>query len=178
MRRIKARVTFFLGVAGWMRGEGDAFRFHSHVGARRAPRSAAATFARATASMVLGNPSTTTWELLELAEDRRGPCVSGATAATLPDGRGGTYLFGGLSNSGVATNELWLFNEGDDELCGTIGGECGAGEGPGWQLVETAGTPPPPRMYSASVVADDNTLLIVGGWDPGAKGSGGTVCAA
>ena len=165
-------VTLLLAHAGWLVGEGDALRFHTNWEGRNKARPVRrphqvqeATRVRDPAVAATGPPTQpgTRWQILDLPEDRRGPSISGAAAATLPDGQGGTYLFGGLSSTGAATNELWRFTERD-----------GLTGGPGWELLEPAGTPPPPRMYSAAVIAHDNTLLIIGGWDPGAKGSGGT----
>lgn len=88
----------------------------------------------------------------------KGPPVSGAGAARIGDA---VYVFGGLDPARAVTNALWRFTEG-------AGWEELQGKGS-----EEDGTRPRERMYTTAV-AVGGELLVCGGWDPGAKGSGGT----
>jgi len=85
-----------------------------------------------------------------------GPLVSGHVQCV--DAHGRVLAFGGLTGSAGSptTNELWAFDKG------------------GWSLLldGTAGGPGP-RMYAAGAVLD-GVLVVFGGWDPGAPGSGGS----
>lgn len=84
-----------------------------------------------------------------------GPAVSGAAAAS--GAAGTTLLFGGLSADRTASDAVWEFSGGM------------------WARVELDGGSerPPPRMYSATAQLGEE-LYVFGGWDPAAKGSGGT----
>lgn len=99
--------------------------------------------------MILPLASAWTWSKMPTT----GPHVSGH--ATAVAGRT-TFTYGGLTGSAGSpcTDELWKF------------------EGDAWKLVET-GEGPCKRMYAAAAMLEDSFCLF-GGWDPGAKGSGGT----
>lgn len=83
------------------------------------------------------------------------PQVSGHAASV--DGLGRVLLFGGLTGSAGSpcTSAIWAFDDA------------------GWQLLKSRnGDGPGQRMYMASAV-HGSALYVVGGWDPGAPGSGG-----
>jgi len=87
------------------------------------------------------------------------PKVSGHASAATNDER--IVLFGGLTGSAGSptTDDLWVYDK-----------------GAGWKMIpskEQGGTRPQRRMYAASAVLGDSFYLI-GGWDPGEPGSGGT----
>ena len=86
------------------------------------------------------------------------PKVSGQSVGSLDDGSD-TILFGGLTGAAGSpcTDETW---ELDAEKQ--------------WKMLEMEKQKMKPRvrMYSASAVLD-NKLVLFGGWDPGAPGSGG-----
>jgi len=85
------------------------------------------------------------------------PRVSGHSVAT--DAKNDrVFLFGGLTGfaGSPATDRLWSFTENE-----------------GWNIVKTKTPGPGPRMYAAASILDDS-LYVLGGWDPGAPQSGGT----
>ena len=69
-------------------------------------------------------------------------------------------LFGGLDEARKAVGSLWCYDEG------------------AWSVVETQDGPAPgPVMYAAAATqtfAAREEFVVFGGWDPGAKGSGGS----
>lgn len=83
-----------------------------------------------------------------------GPKVSGQASAV--DASGRVLLFGGLTGSAgsPATDELWAYEDSQ------------------WSQLTTEGGPGP-RMYAAAAALGDS-LYVLGGWDPGAPGSGGS----
>mmetsp|Transcript_15590 Transcript_15590/g.48251 ORF Transcript_15590/g.48251 Transcript_15590/m.48251 type:complete len:331 (+) Transcript_15590:496-1488(+) len=85
-----------------------------------------------------------------------GPKISGAATATAADGR--VLMWGGLNENKEAVDTLWAYD--------------GA-----WTAVATSGSAPAKAMYAAAAVQPFNSreeFVVCGGWDPGAKGSGGT----
>lgn len=89
----------------------------------------------------------------------KGPKLSGSAAAVTADGR--ILMFGGLDEERKAVDALWCYEEG------------------AWREVVTTGSAPGPRMYAAAAAQTMNggsreDFLVTGGWDPGAKGSGGS----
>jgi len=85
-----------------------------------------------------------------------GPKISGAATATAADGR--VLMWGGLNENQAAVDTLWAYD--------------GA-----WTAVATSGSAPAKAMYAAAAVQPFNSreeFVVCGGWDPGAKGSGGT----
>ena len=90
----------------------------------------------------------------------KGPKVSGAASASLKDGR--VLLWGGLDEARNAVDSLYAFEDG------------------AWTPVETTGFKPPKAMYAAAATqslvgtSGKEEFVVCGGWDPGAKGSGGS----
>ncbi|KAH8060669.1 hypothetical protein JL722_4782 [Aureococcus anophagefferens] len=86
-----------------------------------------------------------------------GPKLSGATTAVASDGR--VFQFGGLDERGAATAACWTFADG------------------AWTELATTGGGPGPVMYAAGAVQASprrEEFVVCGGWDPGARGSGGS----
>ena len=93
----------------------------------------------------------------EWANVATGPATSGHTAASAQDGT--VYLFGGRpadQSAGQVNDELWCFSP----------------EQRSWTKLSASGEAPCQRMYSSAFVVG-GTMVLAGGWDPGAKGSGG-----
>lgn len=84
------------------------------------------------------------------------PRVSGHAACV--DQAGKVWLFGGLTDGAGSpcSNQVFTFEEES-----------------GWARVDVNGGPGP-RMYAASACVGDDSMLVFGGWDPEAPGTGGT----
>lgn len=87
------------------------------------------------------------WQLVS-----HGPPLAGQ--ASCVNGGDTLLTFGGMANGGVAVADLWSTSDGKE-----------------WRLHSTSDGPAP-RMYAASAVVGDE-MVVCGGWDPAAKGSGG-----
>ena len=89
----------------------------------------------------------------------KGPKVSGAASAVTRDGR--VLLWGGLDEARNAVDRLHAF------------------ENNKWSEVATTGFKPGKAMYAAAATqslvgtSGKEEFVVCGGWDPGAKGSGG-----
>ena len=74
-------------------------------------------------------------------------------------------------------SKQWLFSGLLDGRPGPVTNQLWCKETKEWDIVETDGPVPRPRMYSAGTVAigprNKEELIIFGGWDTGAPGSGG-----
>jgi hypothetical protein len=94
-------------------------------------------------------PSVFSWTLTKPA---LAPKVSGHGCCNIGEK---LLLFGGLKEDRTATNELWIYQAGK------------------WRLKKASNAGPGPRMYVGVEKLGDK-VFVVGGWDPEAKGSGGT----
>ena len=99
------------------------------------------------------------WSALPKSPAIPAPKVSGHASAATYDER--IILFGGLTGSAGSptTADLWIYDQGS-----------------GWRMIprnDQGVNRPRQRMYAASAVLE-NSFYLIGGWDPGNPGSGGT----
>jgi hypothetical protein len=92
------------------------------------------------------------------------PKVSGHACCDMGDGQR-LLLFGGLQSDRTATNDIWIFDRRKPSVPWTkvVAESVGEKEDNG----------PGPRMYAVAARLED-CIFVVGGWDPEAKGSGGS----
>eukprot|EP00629_Pelagomonadales_sp_RCC1024_P017702 CAMPEP_0119263380 /NCGR_PEP_ID=MMETSP1329-20130426/2805_1 /TAXON_ID=114041 /ORGANISM="Genus nov. species nov., Strain RCC1024" /LENGTH=321 /DNA_ID=CAMNT_0007263081 /DNA_START=181 /DNA_END=1146 /DNA_ORIENTATION=- len=86
-----------------------------------------------------------------------GPKLSGSASTTTADGR--VLLWGGLDENKQAVDTLYAYAHGE------------------WSQVHTTGAAPHKAMYAAAASqthSGHEEIVVCGGWDPGAKGSGGS----
>lgn len=88
-----------------------------------------------------------------LSKPALAPKVSGHGCCNLSEEK--LLLFGGLKEDRTATNDLWTYKDHE------------------WNLQNAMAAGPGPRMYMGVELLGDK-VFVVGGWDPEAKGSGGT----
>lgn len=100
--------------------------------------------------MLLLLPVTHSWNLFQPA---LAPKVCGHGCCNV--GSDKLLLFGGLKEDRTATNELWLY------------------EKKKWELMIPSEKGPGPRMYVGMAFLNSK-VYVMGGWDPEAKGSGGS----
>lgn len=103
------------------------------------------------ATLVVFLPLASSWTL---ASPPVAPKVSGHGICR--SGNDNLLLFGGLKEDRKVTNDLWIHQDNE------------------WKLLQQQSKDGPgPRMYVRAAALDDQ-VFVMGGWDPEAKGSGGT----
>lgn len=80
------------------------------------------------------------------------PKLAGQASTSFGDA---ILAFGGMTQSGGAVSDLWKFEKDT------------------WTKCPQTEVAPERRMYAATTMMSDGTLVICGGWDPGETGSGG-----